>query len=130
MTSKMSEYEARIRHLESYALSMNELVRRLQEQLGQVAQNQMMARTPTGAGQKTGVFRAVVTTAITSAPGASTVGQGVAKLRNRTETTLSDGDAGLVVYNDFAASVAVGKRIMIARDPSGDYMLVSGDCPG
>jgi len=72
---------------------------------------------------------AVVTTAITAAPNANAVGQGVAKLRVRTGTAVADGEAGLVVYNDFAAAVAVGKRIVIARDPSGDYMLVSGDCP-
>jgi hypothetical protein len=80
----------------------------------------------------TGIYYAVVTTAITAAPNANTLGQGVAKLRVRGvgAASLTDGATGLAVYSHFSTAVAVGKRILISREPDGNgWILVSGDCP-
>jgi hypothetical protein len=71
---------------------------------------------------------AVVTTTITAAPNADTLGVGAAKLRVRNGATLADGQTGVVVYSNLSTAVASGKRCTVAPYGSA-YLLINADCP-
>jgi hypothetical protein len=126
----MHEWEARVRRIETEINRLADVVARLVDQVGQAQQDQRMQRQPPGfGGAARTILRAVVTTAIPAAPDANSVSNaGRAKLRERNGTALTDGRTGLVVLSDFSVEVAVGTRILLAKDGD-EYTLVAADCP-
>jgi hypothetical protein len=75
-----------------------------------------------------GVMSAVVTTEITAAPDADTLGEGVAMLRLRSGADLTDQEE-VTVFSDFSVPVPVGTRIKVAPDGEA-YALIAADfCP-
>lgn len=121
-------HEARIRHLEEALKMAMDVLARLQDQVGQVAQNQQMSRVPFGSGSGMRSMSAVVVTEITAAPDADTLGQGTAVLRNRDGADLSDGKT-VTVYSNMTVAIEAGTRIEVEPDGA-DYKLVTADgCP-
>lgn len=120
-------HEARIRHLEESLRMMGDVLARLQDQVGQVAQDQRMTRVPFGSGAGPRSMSAVVATEIAAAPDADTLGQGTAVLRNRDGAALADGKT-VTVFSNFSAAIPVGTRIEVEPDGT-DYKLVGSDCP-
>ena len=121
-------HEARIRHLEESLKRAMDVLARLQDQVGEVAQNQRMSRVPFGSGAGPRSMSAVVTTEIAADPDADTLGQGEAVLRNRDGAALADGKT-VTVYSNMTVAIEVGTRIEVEPDGP-DYKLVTADgCP-
>lgn len=124
----MHEWEARMRHVEECINRLFDLALKLADQLGQVQQNQQMDRKAPGFGKAPkNTISAVVTTAISLAPDANTLGEGAATLRDRDDVDLTDGRTGVRVLSNFSVEVPIGTRIEVAPDGN-IYKLVASDC--
>lgn len=109
----MHEWEARIRHVESYLNDLADAVRKLADQVGQVAQNQRMQHQPTGVGVSVVRIAKVGGTAI-PAMGGSTPGSGSITLHDNADAALASG-ATATAYNLASEEVTANAWILVAR---------------
>jgi len=122
------EFEGRLLHLESLMLHAMDLINNLSDQIGKLQQDTMMTRTAAASmTTSTGSRSAVVTTPITAAPDANTLGEGVATIRTRGGALLSDWFNG-AVYSNFSTEIAAGTRIEVVQDGSGWKLVAADGC--
>src|SRR5688572_14891006 len=120
MDYRQTEYEARIRFLEGLVGQFLRRLDKVEDQVGQVQQNQMMQRTPFGEGRpKTTSYTGIVTTAISAAPDSTTYGVGVATLYARDGTDMVDPDTANTVYSAFSVAIPSGTVIEVVHDDDG-----------
>lgn len=122
-----TEAEQRTRHLEELARGFEEMLHALADQVGAIDQAQKLMRPPIGVGRSPRcAIPAVVTTEISAAPDADTLGEGFVDLRDRDGADLTTG-RNVKVYSNMTSAVVVGTRVHVHPDGDG-YLLGIVDC--
>lgn len=74
------------------------------------------------------VAHGVVTTTVTAAPDADTMGHGIGTIRKRTGYALTDDETGVEFLNEFSVPIPVDSRVILDWDGKG-WVIIGADCP-
>lgn len=88
--------------------------------------NGFSLKLPSGGGAN--IAHGVVTTELTAAPDANTMGHGSGTIRTRDGYALTDSEEDVEFLNEFQVVIPVTSRVLLGWDGDG-WVVIGADCP-